>query len=177
MYLTLSVKTDTARYETFLTAVSYPSEDGDVQYDVIAVPKYELLPEDPEKTAEYTVVKLWKDTGYDKYRPASITVDLLKDGIFQESQQLSEKNNWTYRWTAPKDGSVWQVVEREVPEGYTVTVSESGNTFYLTNLSIYSEPGSPQTGTGLGLWQYSLSMCIAGGILLLLAVQRKERKQ
>jgi len=123
------------------------------------------------------VVKLWKDTGYTENRPESITVDILKDGVFIESQELSESCSWSYRWTVPDDGAVWQVVEREVPEGYTVTVSDNGNTFLLTNITIYSEQISPQTGTGPVVWQYSLSMCVAGGVLLLLAVQRKERRK
>ncbi len=178
MYLTLSVKSAAVRFETFLTAVPRPTEDGEYLYDVTAVPKYEPIPTEPEPgMIEYKVVKLWKDTGYTEYRPESITVDILKDGVFCESQELSEKNNWSYRWTVPDDGAVWQVVEREVPEGYTVTVSENGNTFLLTNITIYSEPTSPQTGTGFVVWQHSLSMCAAGGVLLLLAVQRKERRR
>lgn len=178
MYLTLSVKTETVRFETFLTAVPRPTEDGEYLYDVTAVPKYEPIPAEPVPgTVEYKVIKLWKDTGYTEYRPKSITVDILKDGVFHESQKLSEDNHWMYCWTAPEDGAVWQVVEREVPEGYTVTVTENGNTFQLTNITIYIEPTSPQTGTGPVIWQYSLTMCAAGGILLLLAVQREERRR
>ena len=177
MYLTLSVKSDTVRFETFLTAVPRPTEDGAYRYDVTAVPKYEPIPTEPSpEPVEYSVVKLWKDTGYTEYRPESITVDILKDGKFHESQELSSENNWSYRWTAPDDGSIWQIAEREVPEGYTVTVTENGTVFYLTNITVYSEPTSPQTGTSFVVWQYSLWMCAAGGILLLLAVQRKERR-
>ena len=178
MYLTLSVKSDTVRFETFLTAVPRPMDNGEYLYDVTAVPKYEPIPTEPEPgRIEYKVVKLWKDTGYTENRPESITVDILKDGVFIESQELSESCSWSYRWTVPDDGAVWQVVEREVPEGYTVTVSDNGNTFLLTNITIYSEQTSPQTGTGPVVWQYSLSMCVAGGVLLLLAVQRKERRK
>lgn len=98
MYLTLSVKTDAVRFETFLTAVPRPTEDGAYWYDVTAIPKYEPIPTTPSpEPVEYSVVKLWKDTGYTEYRPESITVDILKDGKFHESQELSSENNWSYR--------------------------------------------------------------------------------
>ena len=66
MYLTLGVSETEDNvitvFETFLTVVPYPSDDGDHNYDVTAYPKCEE--HEFGGDIEYKVVKLWKDKGY-----------------------------------------------------------------------------------------------------------------
>ena len=52
---------------------------------------------------------------------------------------LSEKNQWSYTWNA-KEGSSWTAAERNIPEGYTVTVGKRENTIILTNTLIPEDP-------------------------------------
>jgi len=177
MYLTLSVTVDRAgeitEFENFLTVVPHPAEDGCHNYDVTAYPKCSSRNPDGRET-EFKAVKLWKDSGFAASRPESVTVDILKEGVLQTSQTLSPANNWSFRWTAPDDGSRWQVVEREVPAGYTVTVTAEGNTFVLTNAIESDVPPAPPTGQPPALWLLQLALGLSGGTLLVLAAWRKR---
>ncbi|MBR5313340.1 MAG: Cna B-type domain-containing protein [Clostridia bacterium] len=178
MYLTTAVThTDGSAitvFENFLTVVPYPNEDGNHNYDVTAYPKCESHPLGIE--TEYKVVKLWKDSGYEELRPDSVTVDILKNGVLWESEILSSENNWSYQWTAEDDGSIWQVVEREIPAEYTVTIVKEQNTFIITNCTVYDISSAPQTGDAGIQSGASMLMCISGGILLVLAAWRKKNK-
>ena len=46
---------------------------------------------------------------------------------------LSEANDWEYTWDDLDADSQWRVVERDVPDGYTVTVEREGRVFIITN--------------------------------------------
>lgn len=84
------------------------------------------------KPTEYEVYKVWKDNGDLSRRPPSIEVDLYLDETLVERVTLSEANNWHYRWQSDQAGH-WQVVEHEIPAGYTATVTQEGTGFILTN--------------------------------------------
>lgn len=176
MYLVLAVRAEkeqaTFLFESFLVSVPNPDENGTYLYDVTAKPKcsgYEPTP----GTLEYKVVKHWKDDG--ETRPESIIVDILKDGVLQYTQVLSAENNWSYVWKVSGDGSVWQAVERHVPEGYQVTVVSSGNTVIITNVRTGQPEKPPETGDTTVLWPYMLAMCISGGMLVILGISRKRK--
>jgi len=175
MYLTLSVQIEEPQkitlFETFLTVVPHPSDSGDHNYDVTAYPKCQTFSPTPGETL-YKVVKQWKDDGHASQRPASITVDILKDGVLQSTQQLSAKNNWCYTWSAPTDGSNWQAVERQIPSGYSVTVTKQDTTLLLTNTYDSDIPEPPPSGDTAVLWPYALAMCLSGGMILVLAIWR-----
>jgi hypothetical protein len=174
MYLTLGVRSETPEkvviFETFITVVPYPNNDGDHNYDVVSYPKSEsYIPEKEE--VEYRVMKLWSDSGNENKRPRSVTVDVFKDGVYQFSETLSSKNYWEFRWTAPDDGSQWQAVERNVSGAYSVTTVTDGTTIIITNAHP-GEPEPPPTGDIWVLWPFLLLMIFAGGAVLVLAVWR-----
>ena len=176
MYLTMSVTAagtqEITVFENFLTVVPYPSEDGNHKYDVWAYPKCDSYV--PTGDKEYKVVKLWKDSGYEEFRPDSVTVDILRNGVLYASEVLSSDNNWAYRWRSADDGSIWQVIERGIPAEYTVAVSREQDTFVIENSIIYEIPEAPQTGETTVLWIWQLAMGLSGGILLVLAAWRKK---
>lgn len=177
MYLTLSVRVEREEkitvFESFITAVPGISDDGDHLYDVSAYPKSEsIVPE--KKEVEFKAVKQWKDTGNTDRRPDSVKIDILRNGDVEYSVELTEDNNWSYRWTAEDDGSVWTVVERDIPGDYTVLVTDDGYTFLITNVSNYSGGKPPQTGDTTMVWPYALGMCLSGAVLLVLAIWRKR---
>lgn len=177
MYLTLSVtSTDggcVTVFETFLTVVPHPSDSGDHDYDVTAFPKCDSYTE--ETDVEYKVIKLWSGDGSSQGRPDCVVVDILKDGVLHTTKELSSANDWTYSWIADNDGSVWSAVEREVPDGYTVTSVREGNTFIITNSYVVDIPDSPQTGDVAVSWPYALAMFISGGAVVILTIWRKRR--
>ena len=84
-------------------------------------------------TVRRKVLKVWEDDGAEDERPESVTVQLLRNGKVYDTVTLSGKNRWSYEWSGLEQGDIWQVVEADVPEEYTVTVSREGVTFVVTN--------------------------------------------
>lgn len=161
-------------FEDFLVCLPAPEEDG-FAYEVSAAPKYDSYSLKPAEV-EFQVVKLWKETDGGRNRPASVSVQILKDGAVQSTQTLSAENDWTYRWKAPDDGSRWQVVERQVPAGYQVIVQSDGRNFAVTNTHVGQQEKPPQTGDTSVLWPYALAMCLSGGLLMVLGMYEKRKR-
>ena len=128
--------------------VSLPGLDGEDNwvYDVTAGPKYdrEKVPVRPGAvTVDRKVLKVWEDDGAEDARPESITVQLLRNGKVYDTVTLSGKNRWSYAWDGLSKDDTWQVVEADVPEEYTVTVSREGITFVVTNTLTEELPDEP----------------------------------
>ncbi|MBP3299897.1 MAG: Cna B-type domain-containing protein [Clostridia bacterium] len=182
MYLTLGVRhedpVEITVFDAFLTSVPTPMENAEHLYHVAVFPKSTSFAPTPEER-EYKVVKIWKDEGFESRRPQTLTVEILKDGVLQSTQTLSADNNWSYLWTAPVDGSVWTVVERNVPKGYAVAVQVQERSFLLTNT--YDEklggPKPPHTGDTPVSWPYFLACCGAGFLMITVAVLQKRKAQ
>ncbi len=104
---------------------------GGAKEPVAASVKYTITQtEDP--TVEYTVKKVWADSS-GASRPASVTAQLLKNGEVYDEQTLSEQNNWSHTWKDLSSSDEWNVIEKDVPEGYTVSISLNDKTFTITN--------------------------------------------
>ena len=127
-------------FHDFMVYLPTPA-NGIYNYDVEAKPKYTEY----TQPAQYTVIKLWKDSVAPAQRPESICVEILKDGVVQERITLSSANNWTYSWEATDSDSVWSVIEQDVPDGYQVSITNTGNSFIITNTMSASQPGGPGT--------------------------------
>lgn len=151
--------------------------DSDYDYDVEANPKCTHY----TPPASYTVVKLWNDSASSDRRPVSVHVDILKDGVVQESVILNGANNWSYSWNVPDGDGDWSVMEKDVPAGYQVSITSSGTAFVITNtLSpvVPDEPDTPdeptgeipETGDTSPLYLYIIIMCISGFGLMILGI-------
>ena len=175
MYLTLAVRVEDEKavilFENFLTMIPTVNENGALDYNVAAYPKREAYTP-TEKKIEYKIVKLWRDEG--KERPDTVEIEILKNGAHESTQLLSAENNWTYTWEAPDDGAVWNAVERNIGDGYTVTLEKNGNSFVIINTLKTDDPDAPQTGDTLSLWHVALPMSLAGGVILILAAWRRR---
>ena len=122
----------------------------------------------------YKAVKSWRDGGQD--RPVSVSVEVRRDGQLQQSVTLSAKNNWVYTWKAVDDGSVWTVNEVNVPEGYTVGIQRSGDTFSITNTKPETPAGNiPQTGDTTNVTLYVLLMAASGLALLVMGIVLRKK--
>ena len=131
--------------------ISLPGLDanGHWQYQLTVTPKPGAFPPAPpspppsEKTeVQFKVLKLWKGETDEAERPKSIEVEIFRNGSSHQTVVLSEENLWSYTWTAESDGSDWMVVERNVPEGYSVSVEETTTAFILTNIYLSDDPPS-----------------------------------
>ena len=93
------------------------------------------------------VEKKWED-GEDPDRPASVTVQLLRDGVpYEAPVTLSAANYWTCTWTDLNAKYTWSVVETGVSDGYAMTsdfeTTEDGIVYTITNRK-EKEPEKPE---------------------------------
>lgn len=180
MYLVSEEKVtkDSSEYtfESFMVSLPSVNEDGTWNYNVSAEPKADKkTPENPTKDKiKYTVVKTWKDIGNTDKRPQSIKVEIFKDGKTQKTETLSSKNDWSYTWETENDGSKWTVVERDVPTGYTVSVTQKGKSFSVVNRYPGSS-GNPKTGDSTKMTLYIILMGAAGAALIAVGVINRKR--
>lgn len=178
LYLVMGVTAENSSgiytFNTFMIYVPTPAEDGTYDYDVEAVPKCIQA----TSKNSYKVVKLWKDTGYSSSRPKEVTVEIYKNGTLQESVKLNASNNWTYTWNVPEnqDGT-WTVTEKNTPQHYSVTITESNGVFTVTNSRSASPSSPPKTGDMFPLWPLVATMCLSGTLLILLAIYHKRKNK
>lgn len=159
-------------FESFITLVPYPSEDGNHEYNVKAYPKPEIIIPTPEKKT-HKILKQWKDTGYIDKRPENVFVDVYKNGEFAFTQTLNSENNWSYTWES-EVGIIWTAVERQIPAEYTVTVTKNGDTIILTNVYDGKEPEPGDPGDDGVIYRSIILMCLSGAILIILSMKLKR---
>ena len=105
--------------------------------DVTAKCEYYLNPH----YVDYNIYKNWIDN--DSARPSSIEVKIYLDGSLYETVTLSASNNWHYSWSY-KEGHSFTISET-VPSGYSVSYSQNGNIFTMTNTGEENPPSTPST--------------------------------
>lgn len=147
-------------------------EDSGWEYEVTASCKFDQE-EIADATVSRKVQKVWKDDGNRSKRPEQVLVQLLENGAVVDTVALSEENNWEYTWENLDASSRWQVAETNVPAGYTVTVTQEGTLFVVTNTYPGKTPPKlPQTG--LLWWPVPLLAC--AGLALVLAGAGARRR-
>jgi hypothetical protein len=169
------------RFDSALIALPGLGSDGRWQYQVSVYAKGEVLPPiDPDEEVELKVLKLWRGDEDRNDRPKSIEVEIFCNGTSYKTVTISEENHWTYSWSAKNDGSNWTVVERNVPQGYTMTVEERQSTFVLTNTwtpTYPEDPGKPpQAGDTTNILLYVLLMIGSGSMLIILGITGKKSR-
>lgn len=177
LYLTCAVKVEqegvVTLFENFITALPGQGTSS-FEYDITAYPKSDEYTQVPEKV--YKVVKQWKDRGHEDERPSEVTVEIYRDGALFATQALSEENDWCFTWTAPVDESIWKAVERNISDGYTVTVTEDGGSFVITNThSEFEEP--PFTGDTNSVIPYVIMLCVSGMLVVAMSVLMIRREK
>ena len=158
-------------FKRVLVTLPELNSEGNWNYDVTAAPKVDVYV--PEKVyIDYRVNKLWKDQGYEDKRPDSVSVTIMKNGTIYETVELKSSNNWTYTWRVEDDGSVFQVIETNVPQDYTMTASQSGSVFSITNTYEKPEqpPHTPDTGDSSNIRVWIFVMSVSGVMLVCLSV-------
>lgn len=124
--------------QPFLISLPMADENDNWVYDAKAEPKYDKnkTPHDGPgnpNTIDRRVMKIWKDDGNKADRPKSVTVQLLRNGEVYNEATLNADNNWRHEWKGLRKADTWQIVEKNVPKGYSVSVGKEGNTFTVTN--------------------------------------------
>ena len=155
--------------------ISLPSltDNGEWSYEVEISCKFDYV-DTPDETTYLKVQKVWKDGGSSEGRPNEISIQLLENGNPVDTVVLSQENNWEHTWENLDSNSKWQVVEAEVPDGYTVTIVQEEHVFVITNTRPYEPPPKlPQTGL---LW-WPVPVLTCSGLLFVAAglIVRRSR--
>ncbi|MBQ7428538.1 MAG: Cna B-type domain-containing protein [Butyrivibrio sp.] len=137
------LRVGTFTYVTAPLMVAIPSWDavnGVYKLDCVVTAKCEEIEDD----IDYTLRKVWNDSGYESNRPGSITAKIYCDGAEYATVTLSSENNWSYSWSYAA-GHTFSVTEVSTASGYTASVSQNAYTFTITNT--YTPPETPETPT------------------------------
>lgn len=182
LYLVLGEKTSLDGWDYTPTPflVNVPSLNDADGWDYNATAYLKFGAEKQPELVSRKVLKVWaKDDT--TVRPAEITVQLLRDGTVHDTVTLNAKNNWRHIWDGLDSQYDWKVVEKTVPKQYTVSVSQDGTTFVVTNTYTGTlptptpKPGNPtlpQTGM---LW-WPVPLLAIGGIALCLLGYASRRR-
>ena len=108
----------------------------------VTAPTAAKVAELPADLVWLRVKKDWRDqNNADGLRPRSVTIELLQDGRVLEEISLDKGNNWTYTWKDLEPGHSYQVREKTVPGGYTVSYSPDGGVIIVQNDHRPDTPG------------------------------------
>lgn len=131
--------------ENYLVSLPGLDEKDNWLYSVVSKPKSDREAGSDTEDTVCKVMKVWKDND-DKLgeRPDYIEVELLRNGEVFETVKLSDENNWRYTWEKLDDKFIWSVTEKEVPDGYTVTINKENKVFVITNTSKESTKPTPK---------------------------------
>lgn len=165
--------------------VSIPSIDPKENtwiYDI----KIETKNEESDYEIQYDkinicVEKKWKNNS-NTIIPKSITVDLYKNDIIYDSVVLSEDNQWSYMWENLDRTYDWMIIERNVPDNYTVTYEKYGIETIITNTYddannideeiLTDEDKLPQTG--VLWWPVPILLIIGIGLITIGNIRYKK---
>ena len=197
LYLVLGEETSQGNYtyspEPFLISLPNLNTEDQWEYDVTVVPKYDSKPDGQDEKVDRKVLKVWDDEGWEEHRPEEITVELLRDGEVFDIIKLTEEDGWRYTWKGLDGAHKWQVVEKDIPEGYTVSISQENTTFVITNTGSDEflgttdpekpkKPGKPGGGGGGGklpqtgmLWWPVPALAASGILVFLLGWARNSK--
>lgn len=142
LYLLLGERHISGQYiytpQSLLVSLPGMNEDGSWNYDVTCEPKFSslntrMITDIDSSYSNQTVKKVWADDTDTSKRPENIIVQLLCDDVVYDEMTLNESNNWQYTWLNLSDAYTWRIVEKSVPDGYTVSVGWDGYVFTVTN--------------------------------------------
>ena len=89
-------------------------------------------PPTPSEPLDITVRKVWSNDDL-KERPDSVTVTLYNGDVAYDSVRLGAWNNWSHSWKNLNAYGNWQVIETNIPRGYTPYYSVNNGVATITN--------------------------------------------
>ncbi len=105
-------------------------------YDIKSEPKTEIY-----KTMDLKVVKVWNKQNENNKLPLQVTVQLLDGEKLVDQIILNKENNWTHIWKDIEKSDKYQIVEIDIPEGYTPSYKIDGDIYTVTNTDKLPETG------------------------------------
>lgn len=170
------LQVDNVYYVPSALLIEVGENGGSFAYDAYPKFYYDVM---DSRVKSYTVRKVWiGDEDNKQLRPASITVDIYKDDVLDDTVILDESNNWQYQWVDLESASEWYVVERDIPQNYEVSIENNMTQYLIKNSYIKTidettttliqtttsaETKLPQTGQ---LW-WPVPLLGASGLLMI----------
>lgn len=111
-------------------------EDNKWIYNIKSAPKTDIY-----RTIDLQVIKVWNKQNKNTKLPDSVTIELYKEEELIDTIKLNETNNWTYTWNDIEKSDSYNVVEIDIPKGYTATYTQEGYVFTVTNTDKLAETG------------------------------------
>ena len=140
-------------------------------------------------TQRYSVEKVWVGDG-ETAHPADVTVDLYQNGVLADTVTLNAENHWRYTWDARQSRAEWYAAERDIPQNYSVAVTNEDTKFYIKNTftggsretiappvtgtapqTEPDQPKLPQTGQ---LWWPVMPLSLIGLFMILLGLYCRQ---
>lgn len=182
VYLILGEQTKDEQYvytpAPLLISIPTLLENGTEQNHIVVehtkIQKDEIV----NKTTQYKVRKIWKDTKNQALRPESIAVQLMRNDIVYDTVLLNAANNWSYQWTELSTDYTWTAVEKDVPASYSLSVEKEQSGIILIN-SYDGPPPPPEQEippTGQLWWPVPILFVLGIALLVLgLTSTHKEK--
>ena len=127
-------------------------------------------PEGSDSDIDISVRKVWNNGA--SAQPESVEIELVCEGQTIKSVRLSNDNYWAHTFAGLSADKTYQVVERSVPAGYTVSVSKIQGVYVFTNTSLDALAPSAPGGTKIpqtGVLRWPIAVLAGAGILLFAA--------
>ncbi len=105
-------------------------------YNIKSAPKTEIY-----KTIDVKVIKVWNKQNEKNELPKQVTIQLLKGEELIDQVILNKDNNWTHTWEDIEKSDKYQVIEIDIPEGYTPSYKVENNVYTITNTDKLPETG------------------------------------
>lgn len=126
--------------------------------------------------ASLSVHKVWNSGTAEQ--PESVTVEVVTEGKSVANAQLTAATGWCHTFTGLDSSKQYSVVERGVPQGYTVTISTGSDGYIITNTAVNYTQASQASLTGLipqtGLLWWPVPVLAVLGLLLFAAGWKKH---
>ncbi len=133
-------------------------------YNIKTEPKTDIY-----KTIKLQVIKVWNIQNKDTKLPDSVTIELYKDEELIDTIKLNQENNWTHSWEELEKSDSYKVVEIDISDKYTVTYSQEGYVFTVTNTDKI-----PKTGQ---IFLPIIILSSLGTILILIGMFESKREK
>lgn len=83
----------------------------------------------------YSIQKVWANQ-MGASHPQSVTVELFRNGELYDEVTLSAENGWSHKWVSLSSDYDWNVIEKDIPANYDVSITLDSNRFVIENKSV-----------------------------------------
>lgn len=117
---------------TYIPSAIFFEMTGEDTAVLNAYPKI-VLRTQSSTVVNYSARKVWEnDTDQPWNRSTTIVVERYLNNVYYDDITLKEENDWLYEWVGTY-GQAWMVVEKEIPENYSVSYKDNGVQYLITN--------------------------------------------